>query len=90
MENHAINQERRYKQLLADAREGPERELAAQEKERDRITAALKEDKEQLEREVQAANNRVQQAKGDRQDYDQAEKDGGFDVVKSTSRLNDE
>ena len=33
---------------------------------RDRITAALKEDKEQQEREVHAAKDRVHKAKGDR------------------------
>ena len=84
MEQTAFSQERRYKQLLADAREGPLRELAAQEKERDRVTAILKGDKEEQERKVQAAKDRVQKAQGDRHDYEQAEKDGGFDMEKST------
>lgn len=72
MEKDAKSQEERYKQLLANAREGPERDLAAQEKERDRIIGELKEDIEQLNREVHAARDRVTQARGARQDYDQA------------------
>ena len=54
------------------------------------MTAALTADLRQYETEMQAAAGQVQKAKQNLHDYEQAEKDGGFDVVKSTSRLNDE
>ena len=44
LEKTAFEQEKRYKKLLAEAREEPMRELKAQEQNRDRMTAELKGD----------------------------------------------